>query len=123
MHVIKNNKNRSIDCSYRNLKEKASSNVYRYIMQQHFASSNKHEMLQQLGLKDKDRREAFDYATIIISFTGQMQNRDICHSNSVCELAAPQQWTLVSCFTSLFREDLKYLQASDICISENPSFT
>lgn len=77
MHVIKNNKNRSIDCSYRNLKEKASSNVYRYIMQHHFASSNKHEMLQQLGLKDKDRREAFDYATIIISFTGQMQNRHL----------------------------------------------
>ncbi len=55
--------------------------------------------------------------------TGQMQNWDICYSNSAYELAAPQQRTSVSCFMSLFREDLKYLQASDICISENPSFT
>lgn len=28
-----------------------------------FGSSNKHEMPQQRGLKDKDRREASDYAT------------------------------------------------------------
>ncbi len=92
-----------------------------------FGSSNKNEMPQhsQQGLKDKDRREAFDYATVPESLspsTGQMQNGDICHSNAACELAAPQQRTPVSCFGSLFREDLKYLQASDICISENPSF-
>jgi len=28
-----------------------------------FGSSNKHEMPQQRGLKDRDRREASDYAT------------------------------------------------------------
>lgn len=84
-------------------------------------------MPQQQGLKDKDRREAFDYATgpwVIISFhwsDAKLRHLSFKFSMWTSGTAAADFGFLFR--VSLFREDLKYLQASDICISENPSFT